>query len=195
MSTEASSIKPREWEIRSRHLYADCRVFSVLRKECKHPARESARDFFALDCPDWVNVLALTPQQELVLVNQFRFGIEACALEIPGGMIDEGEDALTAGLRELKEETGFVGSHARIIGSVWPNPAIMNNRCWFVLVENAVKKAEPQWDRDEEIEVSVEKVESVFRKVQEGKIAHALVVSGLSLFQAIWTEMREGTSR
>ncbi|HLS29210.1 MAG TPA: NUDIX hydrolase [Opitutales bacterium] len=188
MSIQSKNSEPREWEIQSRHLHADCRVFSVLRKKCKHPDRDSTRDFFSLSSPDWVNVVAVTPQREVLLIKQFRFGVEDFALEIPGGIIDEGEDAVTAGLRELKEETGYVGENARIIGNVWPNPAIMDNRCWFVLVKNVVKKFESEWDGDEEIGVSLEEMETVFRMVEEGTIKHALVVSALSLFRAIWAE-------
>ena len=71
----------------------------------------------ALVHSDWVNIIALTPDQHIVLVRQFRFGINAFSLEIPGGMIDAGEDPIVAGLRELREETGFVGGSARVLAA------------------------------------------------------------------------------
>src|SRR5690554_6847454 len=154
MSKSSSNSTPCDWRIQAVNEHADCRVFSVLRKSCLHPGRGTERDFFSIHSPNWVNVLALTPEKELVLVNQFRFGIEQCSLEIPGGMIDLGEAPLAAGLRELEEETGFVGTDAKIIGEVWPNPAIMDNVCSFVLVQNAVLRSDVNWDQDEEIEVT-----------------------------------------
>lgn len=178
-----------DWEVRGVEPHAGCRVFSVLRKRCYHPERRVERDFFAIHSANWVNVLALTPAKELVLVNQFRFGVEKCSLEIPGGMLDEGEDPVQAGLRELEEETGYVGTNARIIGSVWANPAILDNRCFFVLVENAELRRETRWDQDEEIEVSLATVPETLRWAREGKILHSLVLNALFFFEPLWREI------
>lgn len=181
---------PCHWKVEGASVHADCRVFSVLRKNCRHPERGTRRDFFSLRAASWVNVLALTPEKELVLVNQFRFGVEQCSLEIPGGMVDAGEDPLQAGLRELEEETGFVGKGGRIIGTVWPNPAIQDNACFFVLVEDAVLQSELNWDQDEEIEVSLAPVNQVMEWARNGRILHSLVLNALFLFEPIWAEMR-----
>lgn len=189
MDKTSSKSGPCDWEIQATHQHADCRVFSILRKSCLHPARGTERDFFSVHSSNWVNVLALTPKKELVLVDQFRFGVEKCSLEIPGGIIDPGEDPLTAGLRELEEETGFVGDNVRIIGEVWANPAIMDNVCSFVLVENAVLQGALKWDQDEEIEVTLAPVEEVFAWSRNGRIRHSLVLNALFFFQPIWAEM------
>jgi ADP-ribose pyrophosphatase len=183
------TTSPCNWEVRATHPHADCRVFSVQRKSCRHPRRGTERDFFALNSSNWVNVVALTPAREMVLVNQFRFGVEQCSLEIPGGMIDAGEDVLAAGLRELEEETGFVGKKGRLIGQVWPNPAIMNNSCFFVLVEEAVRGSELKWDQDEEIEVTLAQVDQVMSWARQGRIGHGLVLNALFHFEPIWAEM------
>jgi 8-oxo-dGTP pyrophosphatase MutT (NUDIX family) len=181
--------------VRATHPHADCRVFSVLRKSCRHPARGTERDFFSLHSCSWVNVIALTPAREIVLVNQFRFGVERCSLEIPGGMIDAGEDALAAGLRELEEETGFVGQRGRLIGQVWPNPAIMDNVCFFVLVEDAVPTSDMKWDQDEEIEVTLAPVDQVMEWARNGRIRHSLVLNALFHFQPIWAELGDEFNR
>lgn len=185
----SSPSGPCDWEIQETHPHADCRVFSVLRKCCFHPGRGRKRDFFSIHSAPWVNVLALTPDKKLILVNQFRFGVEQCALEIPGGMIDEGEEPLAAGLRELEEETGFVGTGGRVIGSVWPNPAIMDNVCSFVLVENAVLRRELKWDQDEEIQVTLAPVDQVLDSARSGRIRHSLVLNALFFFTPIWEAM------
>lgn len=181
---------PCDWTVEATHPYADCRVFSVQRKTCRHPGRGVEKDFFSVHSRNWVNVLAVTPRGELVLVNQYRFGVERCSLEIPGGIVDPGEDALTAGVRELREETGYVGRKARVIGNVWPNPAIMDNRCTFVLVEEAAPLGEHAWDEDEEIEVELASVEEVLAWARSGRIRHALVLNALFLFEPIWARMR-----
>ena len=163
--------------------HADCRVFSVQRKRCRHPGRESETDFYSIHTRDFVNVLALTPERELVLVNQFRFGVENFSLEIPGGLVDPGEEALAAGVRELEEETGFTGKNARVIGKVWANPAIMDNVCSFVLVEDAVLTSPSAWDEHEEIGVSLVPVEEAVAWARSGKIRHSLVLNALFFLQ------------
>lgn len=104
-------------------------------------------------------------------------------------MVDAGEDALAAGLRELAEETGFVGTRGRLIGQVWPNPAIMDNSCFFVLVEEAVRTSELKWDQDEEIEVVLAPVDQVMSWARQGRIGHGLALNALFHFEPIWAEM------
>ncbi len=175
----AGGKEPEAWEVLERAEHADCRVFSVQRKRCRHPGRGSEVDFFSIRSRDFVNVLALTPEREVVLVNQFRFGVEDFSLEIPGGLVDEGEDPLEAGVRELEEETGFTGKNARVIGKVWANPAIMDNECSFVLVEEAVLTNPARWDEHEEIEVSLAPLEQAMAWARSGRIRHSLVLNAL----------------
>ena len=156
----------------------------------RHPVRGTEREFVVIDAPDWVNVLALTPDHRLVMVNQFRYGTDAFSWEIPGGVIDRGEDPVTAGVRELREETGYVGTSARLLGSVNPNPAIMNNRCHLVLVEGAAPAGALEWDPDEEIEVATLPADEAYAWAQSGRITHSLVLNALLLFAPVWAEMK-----
>ena len=127
-----------------------------------------------------MNVLALTPNDELVMVEQFRHGTETIELEIPGGVIDTADEpALEAGLRELREETGYVGEDARIIGEVFSNPAIMNNRTYTVLVRNCHETHETEFDHGEDIRTRLVPVEEALDMVAEGKVRHSLVVAAL----------------
>lgn len=185
MSTPSPS-GPSRWERLGHTTQATTRVLDLLSVRYRHPVRGTEKDFVVVHPTDWCNVLALTPEGSLVLVRQFRFGIDTFSLEIPGGMMDEGEDPITAAVRELREETGFVGSRARLLGSTHPNPAIQSNRCHYVLIEDVTRSAELEWDADEEIEVNVVPAAEVLAQARAGGITHALVLNALFLFEPHW---------
>jgi ADP-ribose diphosphatase len=194
MSKSPGSAGPARWEKAGQTLHARCQVFDVLHARYRHPGRNRERDFVVIQAPDWVNVIALTPDRRLVLVRQFRFGIDDFSLEIPGGVMEPGEDPLAAAQRELREETGHTGRSVRELGSVHPNPAIMNNVCHLVLVEGAERTAALHWDHDEEIEVLTVPVDEVFAWARAGRIRHALVLDALLLFAPIWERLQPARS-
>jgi 8-oxo-dGTP pyrophosphatase MutT (NUDIX family) len=174
---------PERWIRGPERILAATRVFEVRAVSYRHEGRAADREFAVIAAPDWVNVLALTPDDRLVLVRQFRYGIDEFSLEIPGGVMNPGEDPVTAGLRELREETGYTGLRGRLLGAVRPNPAIQNNRAYFVLVEDAIKTHALEWDHDEEIETSTVPAESVLAWARSGRITHSLVVAALFHFE------------
>lgn len=182
----SSPAGPSRWE-RLRHAtQIKTAIFDLLSVRFRHPGRSTERDFVVIDAPDWVNVVAVTPDEQLVLVRQFRYGINEFSLEIPGGVIERGEDPLVAGVRELREETGYVGGTATLLGSVHPNPAIQSNRSHFILVENVVRRAELAWDVDEEIEVITKPIPEVLALAHRGEIVHGIVLNALMFFEARW---------
>jgi ADP-ribose pyrophosphatase len=187
------SGSPARWRRVGTEPHATTRIFEVVRAIYHHPKREKSQEFFVLNAPDWVNVIALTPERHLVLVQQFRYGINAFSLEIPGGVIDEGEDPLVAGVRELREESGFVGASAQLLGSVHPNPAMQSNRCHLVLVEAARPVAALDWDPDEEFAITTLPVDEVYALAARGEITHALVLNALLLFRPHWERIRNGS--
>jgi len=169
-------------ELRSTKL-ADYRVFTVRNKICVSPRTGVQHDFFVLDAPGWVNVVALTPEGGMVLIEQFRHGSETVELEIPGGVMDP-EDAspVAAGCRELREETGYEGQNARIIGTVYSNPAIMSNQVYTVLIENCRKTGGVDFDPGEDLATRVVPADEAVKLAAEGVIRHSLVVAGLFFF-------------
>jgi ADP-ribose diphosphatase len=182
---------PLRWERRGERVLVSTRILSLLEVDFFHPARRVEREFVVVRSNDWVNVLALTADGRLVLVRQFRFGSDGFSLEIPGGIIEAGEDPVAAGVRELREETGYAGDSARLLASVHPNPAIMDNRCHFVLVEGASLRAPPEWDRDEEIEVVPMPADEALASARDGRITHSLVVAALMHFEPVWRARRK----
>lgn len=189
-SDQPSSTSLPRWEKGTSRSLAATRIFDLRGVQFRHPVRGTEREFVVIDAPDWVNVLALTPDHRLVMVNQFRYGTDAFSWEIPGGVIDHGEDPVAAGVRELREETGYTGKSARLLGSVHPNPAIMNNRCHLVLVEDVVLAEALEWDTDEEIEVAAIPVDEAYAWAQSGRITHSLVLNALLLFAPVWAGMK-----
>lgn len=184
--TAASGTPPVPWERGAPSLLAQTRILALQTVPFHHPRRGTRRDFVVVAAPDWVNVLAHTHDDRLVLVNQFRYGINATSWEIPGGVIEAGEDPVVAGVRELEEETGYTGRNARLLASVHPNPAFMANRCHLVLVEDCRLTAPVQWDSDEEIEVATPPVAEVLARARAGGITHSLVLDALFFFEPLW---------
>ncbi len=163
------------------------RVGSIVSARVRNHRTGREDMFYRIDFPDWVNVIAITAAHEIVLVKQFRFGSRRVELEIPGGAVEKGESPLAAGQRELLEETGYVGRNARIIGEVCPNPAIQNNRCFTVLVENAEYTRGQSMDEMEDIEVVVVPYLEVNGLITSAQITHGLVLNAL-MFYAVMVQ-------
>jgi 8-oxo-dGTP pyrophosphatase MutT (NUDIX family) len=133
-----------------------------------------------LETPDWVNVVAFTPDERLIVVRQFRFGTGAITTEIPGGVVDPGEEPQDAARRELREEAGYTAERWSYLGCVEPNPAFHDNLCHHWLAEGAERTHEQELDSGEDIVVQTLGKEEVLAKVRSGEVRHALVLTALS---------------
>ncbi len=172
------------WQHDEDECIAETPIFALRRRRGVSPTRpQTPGRFVYLDSNDWVNVIALTPERQVVLIEQFRHGTAEVTLEIPGGMVDPGEDPLAAGVRELREETGFIGGKSQLIGAVTPNPAILNNRCHTVLVRDAQARAAPAPELNEEIGQRLVPLERIPELIAGGAIHHALVVVAFHLLE------------
>ena len=171
------------WERRASELLADYQFFRVRRDTSVHPRRGSSHEFYVIEFPDWVNILPITAEGELLMVRQYRHGARESTIEIPGGTVDEGESPKEAALRELHEETGWIAADAVELGWVYPNPAILENRCYSFLAEGLDRADTPRGDDGSEAIDALVRIPltEVPRLFAEGQITHALTVSAFQL--------------
>lgn len=176
------SEKVETWKRISSEEIADCRVFKVREDLCERVSDEKRSTFFVIENPDWVNIIALTKADEVVLIEQFRHGSEEIILEIPGGMVDENESAESAARRELLEETGYSPGEFILLGKSEPNPAIQNNTIYHFLALDCEKTREPAFDEHESLATKLVSIGEIKKLILNGKIAHSLVLAAFAIF-------------
>jgi 8-oxo-dGTP pyrophosphatase MutT (NUDIX family) len=173
------------WAQESESVRQDSRLFRqiVAQRRSPHTGRQHA--FYRLQGPDWVNVVAFTRAGELLVVEQFRHGIDAPTLEIPGGGCDGGENPEAAARRELREETGFSSERWVALGSCTPNPATQNNRCHTFLALDCDAAGGLELDPAEELQVWATSWSEWQARMRRGEIHHALVLAAFQLL-SLW---------
>ena len=173
-----SRDEPRDWQLLRVERLQDCKVFRVNRARVRSPHGREA-DFHTLEAEPWVNVVPLTRDEQVVMVRQYRHGARRVTLELPGGIVDPGEDPGAAAARELIEETGYRAARVSPLGSLNPNPALFDNRIHTYLAEDVECIAEIANGPLEETFVELVPVRDVPERVRRGEIDHALVIAAL----------------
>jgi 8-oxo-dGTP pyrophosphatase MutT (NUDIX family) len=174
------------WKKISSKPAGDFRIFKIRSDTCINPRTGKEHDFYVLDSVNWVNVIAVTPDQKLVMVRQYRHGSNTVELEVPGGMMDPQEtDPVATAVRELREETGYAGENARLLGKVWSNPAIMGNRTFTVLIDNCRLQHGVEFDSGEDLQTLLMPAAEIPKLIAEEKIGHPLVIVALNYFE-LW---------
>lgn len=169
--------KPRPWMTLATEVLGTYPIFELSRSRQLSPMSGREHHFLRLDCPDWVNVIAVTEGGLMVLVEQYRHGTDEMTMEIPGGAVDPDEAPAVAAARELEEETGYRAPELIEIGRVDPNPAFLSNRCFTYLALGCRNDGTVSLDPSEEIEVSLAPIEDFARLIDEGAITHSLVIA------------------
>lgn len=174
------------WQCARSEIVADCRVFCVRRDWSASPQTGQEHDFYVLTAGDWINVIPLTADNEVVMIEQYRHGSGDVTLEIPGGMVDEGESPREAAARETLEETGYAAREVSTLGRVRPNPAIHDNWLHTFLARDVQLVKAPKHEATEHTAVRLVPLADIPQLIADGLITHALVVAAfhwLTLWQ------------
>jgi 8-oxo-dGTP pyrophosphatase MutT (NUDIX family) len=159
-------------------------LFRLRRERFRSVRTGRTHDFFVTEVADGVHTIAVTPDDQVVLVSQFRASSRRDSLETPGGLLEPGEDPGEAGARELLEETGYAGDPPESLGVLRPNPALLTMSISTVVIRNAHRIAEPRPDANEELSVVLAPAGELPAMIRDGRINHAVCVAGLLLWLA-----------
>ena len=181
MSTHASdNHSPHIWPLIQSRPGPNLNIFGSRFDQRRNPRNGFELDGLVIESRDWVNVVALTDANEVVMIRQFRFGRGEVTIEIPGGAVDEGEEHGVAAQRELLEETGFGGGRWSYLGASEPNPAFLDNLCHHWLAEGVELRArELDLDPGEDIVVVTLGIEEIRKLAAAGRLRHSLVLLAL----------------
>jgi 8-oxo-dGTP pyrophosphatase MutT (NUDIX family) len=172
-----------KWQTLEDRFVQNLKIFNVRFKKRINPSTGVASEFVTLDSPNWVNIIAITGERKIVMVEQYRHGTDSITYELPGGMVEIDENYANAAMRECIEETGYVGEGTPLkIGEVQPNPAFMNNICTTFLWENCSLKHSQNLDSNELINVKEFSVEDIKSMIDKGEIKHAIILNAFFFY-------------
>ena len=170
---------PDPFVVLERKIVLETPIFDVREETSVHPKTGKTGRYYVLDNPEWVNVVAVTEQGQIILVRQWRHGVAAVELELPAGLVDEGETAIEAGARELKEETGYVASQWIELGKVVPNQAYQNNTCTTVVALGCKRVADLELDEGEDIDTLIVPPGDLPKLIATGELRNAMTMCAM----------------
>lgn len=175
------------WTLLGSQPVSDHRIFRIRHDLYRFEPTGAEREFVVLESPDWVNVVPLTDDGQVVLIRQYRHGIRQTVLEIPGGIMDPHESPEQTAVRELREETGFVADRVRLLGRVAANPAFQNNYQYSFVAEGCRRVTPTAFDPFEQIEVILHPLAEIPTLIRDGTICHALVINAFAFLGLVST--------
>ena len=167
----------QKWKLLDKQLLIDTPMFEMYRYHLLHGDKKTEHNFFIIETFNWVNIIPITPEGNIVLIRQYRAGSDSITLEIPGGVMDKDEDPIMTARRELEEETGYINGQYELLGTAYPNPAFLKNKIHFVLARDVVPQGNVNFDPSEYIETEVVPLSDIPRLIAGGQICHALAIT------------------
>lgn len=177
----------RSWTLLSTRHVADYSVLRLREDRYRFEPTQAEADFVVCESRDWAMVIPLTPDGQVVLIRQYRHGVRQVVLEVPGGVLDPGETTEAGAVRELREETGYAAEKIRVVGRMFPNPALNNASGHVLLADGCRRVGEPQFDPLEQIEVVLRPLADIPAMIASGEIRHGLVIAAFALAGMIGT--------
>ena len=171
----------QSWTLLSTRQVADYRILRLREDRYRFEPTQQEADFVVCDSRDWALVIPVTPDGQVVLIRQYRHGVRQVVLEIPGGVLDDGETPEASAARELREETGYAAESIRLVGKMFPNPALNNAYVHVLLAEGCRMAGEPQPDPFERIDVILRPLADIPSMIAAGEISHGLVIAAFAL--------------
>ncbi len=162
------------WKLlESKYVYRD-RWLRARADKCELPDGRIMEPYYVIEVPDWTNMVIITKEKRIVLVRQYRHALGTTTLELPGGILEQGESPKESAIREMHEETGYVSDEVEFLMKISPNPALNNNTAYFFLAINAEKLTDTKFDPFEDIVIETFSKDELKQLLEEGKLQHGV---------------------
>ncbi len=164
-----------QWKVLStEYLFQNPPWLTVRKEKCELPNGTIMPAYYTLEYPEWTSAFALTKENKVIMVQQYRHGLGQISIELPGGVVEKGETTATAIARELREETGFEFESYEYLGKISANPATTNNYMHMYIARGGVQTGEQKLDDTEDLEVNLHSIEEIKQLLKDNKIVQAL---------------------
>lgn len=172
----------KEWTCIKQESGPDLKLFRARFDYMLNPRNQLTERMIILESPDSVNVVPVTAKGDIIFVRQYRFGIQAYTLELPGGIVDPGEEHGLAAQRELQEETGYTSQDWSYLGKIASNPVFMDSYIHHWVAKDVELTHETSLDAGEDVEWVALSIEEVRIELLQGGFEHPHAINALLLF-------------